>query len=98
MTPVLGKEGIKSKEIGDEPTTVRGILIPVDWDEKGNVLAAAISGLDEQEYLVEQDAKGKELLGLIRREIEVSGMVSKAIKGRNRIKVKSYGLKTGIDW
>ena len=34
----------------------------------------------------------------MRREIEVSGMVSKAIKGRNRIKVKSYGLKTGIDW
>ena len=98
MTPALGKEVIKSKERGDEPTTVRGILIPVDWDERGNVLAAAISGLDEQEYLVEQDAKGKELLGLMRREIEVSGTVRKEIKGRNRIRVKSYGLKTGIDW
>lgn len=63
MTPTLGKEVVTSREIGDEPTTVRGILIPVDWDEKGNVLAAAISGLDEQEYLIEQDEEGKELLG-----------------------------------
>jgi hypothetical protein len=95
MTPTLRKEVKKSGKIGDELTTVRGILIPVDWDEEGNALAAAISGLDEQEYLIEQDAKGKELLGLMRREIEVSGMVSKAIKGRKTIKVKSYRLKTG---
>ena len=98
MTPTLRKEVKKSREIGDRLITVRGILIPVDWDEEGNALAAAISGLDEQEYLIEQDAKGKELLGLMRREIEVRGMVSKAIKGRKRIKVKSYGLKMGIDW
>ena len=95
MAPTLRKEVKKSRKIGDELTTVRGILIPVDWDEEGNALAAAISGLDEQEYLIEQDAKGKELLGLMRREIEVSGMVSKAIKGRKTIKVKSYRLKTG---
>ena len=98
MTSTFRKEVKKSRKTGDELTTVRGIVIPVDWDEQGNALAAAISGLDEQEYLVEQDAKGRELLGLMRRAIEVSGMVSKAVKGRKRIKVKSYGLKMGDHW
>jgi hypothetical protein len=90
MTPTFRKEVKKGRKIGDELTTVRGIVIAVDWDKEGNALAAAISGLDEQEYLIERDAKGKELLGLTRREIEVSGMVSKAVKGRKTIKVKSY--------
>ena len=92
-TTAFSKEVIKEKGIGDELTTIRGIVIPVDWDDEGNALAAAISSPDEQEYLIKQDAKGKKLLGFIRQEIEVSGVLKKAIKGRKIIKVKTYGLK-----
>lgn len=81
--------------IGNEPTTIRGIVIPVDWDKQGNALAVAISGSDEEEYVIEKNEQGRELLGLIRQEIEVSGVVSKAIKGRKTIVVKSYRLKKG---
>jgi hypothetical protein len=81
--------------IGNEPTTIRGIVIPVDWDKEGNALAVAISGSDDEEYVIERNEQGKELLGLIRQEIEVSGVVRKAIKGRKTIVVKSYRLKTG---
>ena len=90
----LEKEVKKKRGAVDKLTTVRGIVIPVDWDEEGNALAVAISSPDEQEYLIEQDEKGKELTGLIRQEIEVSGIVRKAIKGRKTIAVKSYRLKT----
>jgi len=38
------------------------------------------------------------MLELIRRGIEVSGVVRKIIKGRKTITVKSYRLKTGDDW
>jgi hypothetical protein len=87
-------EGIKSKtKAGDELTTVWGIVIPVEWDEEGNVLAASISSAGEKDYLVEQNAKGKKLLRLIREEIEVRGIVRKGIKGQNRITVRNYRLK-----
>ena len=93
-----GKEVKKKRGTVDKLTTVRGIVIPADWDEEGNMLAVAISGSDEQEYLIEQNAKGKELLELIRHEIEIDGLVRKAIKGRKTVKVKSYRLKMGSDW
>lgn len=92
-------KGVKKKRgTVDKLTTVRGIVIPADWDEEGNMIAVAISGSDEQEYLIEKDAKGKQLLELIRHEIEIDGLVSKAIKGRKAIKVKSYRLKMDSDW
>ena len=96
-TTVFKKEVKENKGIGDELTTVRGIVISVDWDEEGNTLAAAISCSNEQEYLIEQDEKGKELLEFIRHEIEVDGVVRKAIKSRKTITVRSYRLKTGGD-
>lgn len=97
-TTVFKKEAKKKKGTGDELTTIRGIVIPVDWDEDGNVLAIAISSQDEHEYFVELDKKGKKMLGLIRRGIEVSGVVRKIIKGCKTITVKSYRLKTDDDW
>ena len=82
---------------GDKLTTVRGIVIPVDWDKEGNAIAVAISSPDEQEYVIEQDKKGKELIGLIRQEIEVSSVVRRVRKDSKTITVKSYSLKTGGD-
>jgi hypothetical protein len=82
----------------DELTAVRGILIAVDWDENGNTLAAAVFDRDEEEYLVHLDAKGKELLGFIRREVEAVGKVRKTTKGRNTITVESYAVTMNNDW
>ena len=96
MTAVPYRGETKEKiGIGKEPTTIRGIVIPVDWDKQGNALAVAISGSDDEEYVIEKNEQGRELLGLIRQEIEVSGVVRKAIKGRKTIVVKSYRLKKG---
>lgn len=97
-TTVFKKAGKENKEIVDKLTTVRGIVIPVEWDGEGKALAVAISSPDEQEYVIEQDKKGKELIGLIRQEVEVSGVVRKIIKGSKTITVKSYRLKTDGNW
>jgi hypothetical protein len=97
-TTAFSKEVIKEKGMGDELTTARGIVIPVDWDEEGNALAVAILGAGEQEYMIEQDEKGKELLAFIRHQVEVDGVVREAIKGRKTVTVKSYRLKTHGDW
>ena len=99
MRTALTGKGVKRKRgTVDKLTTVRGIVIPVDWDKEGNAIAVAISSPDEQEHVIEQDKKGKELIGLIRQEVEVSGVVRKVIKGSKTITVKSYRLKTDGNW
>lgn len=86
---------MKKNGIGGRLTTVGGIVIPIAWDDEGNPLAVAISSPDEKEYLIEQDAKGKQLLSLIRQEIVVNGIVGKVVKGRKTIAVKSFEPKSG---
>jgi len=98
MTTTVFKKAVEQNKVADDKlTTVRGIVIPVEWDEEGIALAAAVSGSDEQEYVIEQDEKGKELLKFIRHEIEVDGVVRKAINDRKTITVRSYRLKTAGD-
>ena len=46
-------------------TTIKGIVIPADWGEKGKVVTAAISTHTEDEYLIHKNFKGKELLDLL---------------------------------
>ena len=38
--------------------TVKGILIPVNWDQKGNVVSVAIATDEEKEYLVADPSEG----------------------------------------
>jgi hypothetical protein len=75
-------------------TMVRGVIIPMDWDEHGNVVRIAISSHDENEDLVEKGGKGSELLAFIRKEVEVGGVV-KEEDHRKVIKVKQYALRKG---
>ena len=77
---------------GEGITTIKGIIIPVDWDEKGKVVAAALSTHTEDEYLIDNDRKGKELLHCIQKEVEVSG-VTKENRGKKAIKVTKYTLQ-----
>ena len=96
-TTGFGKEVKEDNGTDDELITIRGIVIPVDWDEEGNALAVAILGAGEEEHFVEQDREGKKLLELMQQEVEVSGTVRETIHGHKVITVKSHGLKTGGD-
>ena len=71
-------------------TTIRGLVIPVDWDEKGNVTAMAISTHLEEEYLVEQNAWGEALLAFLRQRVKVSGSLVLKEDGKKVISVKKY--------
>ena len=70
----------------------RGIIVPIDWDEHGNVIAVAISTHGEDEYVIENQEKGKELKTLITQEVEVIGEVRKK-DGKRIIKVTEYKVK-----
>jgi hypothetical protein len=73
----------------NEQVNIKGILIPVDWDDKGNVIKAAILTANEEEYIVEENEKGKKLLGLMRQMVEIKGVVREEA-GRKIITVETY--------
>jgi len=76
-------------ERNNEQVSIKGILIPVDWDDKGNVIKAAILTANEEEYIVEENEKGEKLLGLMRQVVEIKGVVREEA-GRKIITVELF--------
>jgi hypothetical protein len=70
---------------------IRGVIIPAGWDEEGNVTEVAISAQNEIEYRIELAAKGRELMGLLNREVEASGTVFENKHGTT-IAITEYNL------
>ena len=72
-------------------TCIEGIIVPVDWDEKGNVIGAAISCHGEVEYRIDNNTKGSELLSFIQEEVEATGIVREKAN-RKVITVTEYQI------
>ena len=84
-----GKEVRRPQKAYTKLTTLRGLVIPVAWDAKGNAVSIAVSTDSEEEYVIERSGKGEELFRLIREEVEVSGAV-KNDDNRKVISVRKY--------
>ncbi len=81
-----------------EQVSIKGILVPVAWDSDGNVTKAAVATFNEEEYVVEEDEKGKRLLSLMQQVVEVSGVVKKEA-GNKIITVENFEQpKRARDW
>jgi hypothetical protein len=90
---ILHKKEVRKILKGSEKLiTIRGIVIPADWDEKGKAVAAAISTHEEEEYLIDKNYKGEELLHYIQEEVEVSG-IAKENQDNKTITVQKYILR-----
>ena len=76
----------------NDTITVHGLIIPREWDEGGNVIAIAVSTFDEDEYLIEQDEMGEQLISFLREEISVSGLY-RVKGGRKIMRVTDYRMK-----
>jgi hypothetical protein len=87
--------GDDKRKAGNNPVTIRGIVIPADWDEKGNVVAVAVSTYDEVDYLIENHEKENELKAFIREEVEVSGILREE-KNMPIMKIKEFRLNPGL--
>ena len=57
------------------PVKLRGIVIPIDWDSEGNVLAVALSSYDESNYIVETNPNDMEFLNYLQKEVEITGTI-----------------------
>ena len=70
--------------------TIIGLLVPVDWDEKGNITKTAVSTYFEEEYLIEKNVRGEALLPFIRQKVKVIGLVRMDDRGRKVVRVEAY--------
>ena len=92
--PIRGVEGRQDMvPKKDKWTTFTGIVIPADWSDDQTVIATALATADEKEYRIANNRKGKELLGYLQRQVEVTGDLDSGEKGRAVITVKRYIVK-----
>ena len=77
----------KTKEL-----TLYGTLFPTKWDDKGQVERLVIDTVDQDEYFIAQNKKGKELLRFIRHQVEIKGTLREGDDGNFVINVGSYRM------
>ena len=58
-----------------ETITIRGIVIPAAWDEKGNAISVAIATYHEEKYLVADNITGRGLMSLLKKRVVVDGII-----------------------
>ena len=77
--------GKKGREL-----SITGIVVPEDWDEHDNVIRVGVKTSEYEEYVVEHNKPGKELLALIDREVCVKGRARERLDGELIITVNSF--------
>ena len=71
-------------------TTLRGLILPVEWDERGTIRSIAVSTNSEEEYLVDESPLADELLAFLRLRVKVRGSVREKENGKKFITVEKY--------
>ena len=80
------------RNMEDPLATITGVIVPADWDRQGNVTGVSISAFDEEEYVVQQQVRGAELIQHVHKNAEVVGWVE-GERGKKKITVKHYRLR-----
>ena len=72
MSDILRKSLIEMKSKKKEQT-LRGTLLPIQWDENDRVVQIVLDTPGQVGYLIHPDGRGRELLQLLRQKVEVTG-------------------------
>jgi hypothetical protein len=70
--------------------TIKGIIIPSEWDKRGHVTGVAIE-CDDEEYIVFLNKTGEKLLRHVNRKVEATGSVKKMF-GELVLNIETYYL------
>lgn len=77
---------------GHKELKIRGRIFPARRDHEGNVTRLVIDTVDQDEYFIDLNKKGKELFEFINRNVEVIGIVREDEDGNYIINVREYIL------
>jgi hypothetical protein len=69
---------------------ITGIVTPFDWNDSYDVLRVLIKTPDREEYVVEPNKQGKQLLSLVDRTVRVRGAVRQRLNGDFTVSVDNY--------
>jgi hypothetical protein len=72
--------------------TISGVIVPEDWDDRNRVIRVGVKISDYEEYIVEYNKQGKELMSLIDQKVRVKGKVRERLDGDLMISVSNYEL------
>lgn len=59
----------------EKTITVRGILMPADWNDQGEVVAIVLATNEEKEFIIE--CRTRDITPHVRKEVEMKGVVKK---------------------
>lgn len=76
----------------EDSLQIRGILVPEDWDSSNRVTKMALCTAGEQEFLIETDPRGCELLKYKGLKAVLNGQLKDTGTPRKRIVVSSYEI------
>ena len=75
--------------------TAKGILLPSEWDENGDVIALTLFTHDEDEYRVEGNKMSPQLFDVLRQELLVEGSF-RWEQGRKIIRITGFRRSGGM--
>ena len=68
----------------------KGIIIPSGWDTEGGIKSISLQTIDEDEFLIENNKFGNELMDFINAKVEVKGKVRERIDGKKSLSVREF--------
>ncbi len=74
----------------ENPVTVRGIVVPLMWADDGSITAVGISSFDESDFLLSTPDTLSQWVSLLRKEVEIVGMISRCSSGLKTVTVSEY--------
>ena len=81
------KNGAANPRLKATMICVEGIIIPANWDNKGNVVDLVLAARDEEEYLIGDKEQVTRLKSFLRQEVKIKGIL-RTKEGKKIIKVK----------
>jgi hypothetical protein len=75
----------------DREITIRGTILPSEWDKNGHVTSIGIGTENEEDYIIFLDKIGEKLFRFIDRSVEATGTV-KNVYGDFVLTVNNYKL------
>ena len=80
--------------MGNEKTTITGLVIPAEWDLAGRIRGVCIAAFDESEYRLEPGGLGDELLPLVHRRVWAQGHMAVNETGARTFRLQAYRVLT----
>ena len=76
----------------EHKVSLKGIIVPAEMNGDYNVTNIMISTDNEEDYVIESDAKGEELFKHLREAVRVTGVIRGKMNGVDVIAVEDYEI------